>query len=74
MGHPFFAVILFRWCLVSAPLSEDFDLKAAVLRFVYFLRFPCSSFQEFRLDGLNPSRFKSFTPKGLNSERMSSTL
>ena len=73
MRHPFFAVILFCWRLVSAPLSKDFDLKAAVLRFVYFLRFLCSGF-EFYWMPLTPSRFKSLTPKSLISERISSTL
>ena len=77
MGHPFLALIIFRWRLPSAPFPKDFNLKAA--------DYGCSSLRLFFLGSfavalslnwtaLTPSRFKSLTPKGLISEPISSNL
>ena len=73
MGHPFLGLIPFRWRFASAPFSKDFNLKAAVLHFVFVLGSSAVALG-FDWTPLTPSRFESFTPKGLISERISSIL
>ena len=61
MGHPFLVLILFRWRLLSAPFYKNFNLKAAVLRFVIFLGSSAVALT-FNWTALTLSRFQSFRP------------